>query len=36
MGPIGVPEIVAVAGYALIGYVIYRFLRALAGADQQK
>jgi len=27
MGPIGVPEIVAVVGFAVIGYVVFKVLR---------
>jgi hypothetical protein len=32
MGPIGVPEVIAFAGYTLIGYLIFKFFRRRAPA----
>ncbi len=36
MGPIGVPEVVALIGYSLIGYVVFRVLRVAFKAERQK
>jgi hypothetical protein len=34
MGPIGVPEVIALAGYAVIGYVVLKVLITMRSKGQ--